>query len=324
MKTRQRKIFLIIATALFFLFHSLDATAFWIWTPKSKKLVNPKYAAKDSPQEQYRWAMTLFEEKDYKRAAEEFSRLTEHFSDSTLAPEAQYYAGRSYETLGKPYPAFLAYQKVIDVYPFTKRIDEIIEREFNLGKRIYKIHSGKLMGKELMTDMDRAVEVFRKVKENAPFGEYADMAQYMVGECYKKSEFYDDAVREYQALIDEYPRSALLDKAQYEVAQCTFLASLKPDYDQKLTDQAIKEFKKLADDRDEYSISEQAREAISMLEDRKAESIYKTAQFYEKQKRYKAAAIYYNEIMSKYPRSSFKEPALKRLEKIAERLWKKQ
>ena len=298
---------------LFFIFclsvFTFEAQAFWVWTPKLNKFINAKKLPKDTPQEQFKHAMKLFEKKEYKLAAEEFTILTKHFKDSHLAPEAQYYAGRSYEEQGKAYPAFQAYQKTVDTYPFTKRIDEIIEKEYNLGNVLYKKHLGKLMGKEIMTDLERAAEIFEKAKENAPFGEYADKAQFRIGECYKKSEQYNEAVKAFRKLMDEYPKSPLSEKAEYEIAQCAYLASLKSDYDQELTDDAIEGFEKIAKDRDGLLLSGQAPETIFLLEEKKAENLFKTAQFYESQKHYKSAAIYYEEILEKYPRSSFGDPA---------------
>jgi len=310
----MRKPGFIIAVFICCFLFCQNAYPFWIWTPKDKKIVYPKHATKDSPEEHFNWAMGFFKEKDYKRAAEEFSRLAAYFKDSDLAPEAQYYSGRSYEAMEKYYPAFVAYQKTIDTYPFTKRNEEIIEREYDLGNRLYKKHRGLLLGKEIMTDLDRATEIFRKVKENAPFGEYGEQAQFMVGECYKKSEQYNEAMKEFQRLVDEYPRSRLAGKARYEAAQCTYLASLKPDYDQELTDDAIKEFRRIAQVREGLSLSEEAEERISMLEEKKAQSLFNTAKFYERQRHYKSAAIYYEEIVNRYPASS---PAVSAGEKLA-------
>ena len=312
----MRKFYVILLVILCSIVFSFEASAFWIWTPKTKKLVNPKYAVKDTPEEQFKWAMKFFEEEDYKRAAEEFKRLAVNYKDSDMAPEAQYYAGLSYEKGGRPYPAFQEYQKTIESYPFTKRINEIIEREYNIGNILYEKHSGKLMGKEIMTDLDRAAEVFRTVKENVPFGEYADQAQFMLGECYKKSEQYNEASKAFQTLVDEYPHSKLADKARYEVAQSTYLASLKSDYDQELTDEAIKEFQKITQTREGFAVAEEAAQAISHLEEKKAESIFNTAKFYERHKHYKSAIIYYGEVIKKYPWSSFGELAREKLRKI--------
>ncbi|MFH1593167.1 MAG: outer membrane protein assembly factor BamD [Candidatus Omnitrophota bacterium] len=311
-------IYVILLTSLF----CNDASAFWIWTSKTKKFVNPKYAVKDTPEEQFKWGMKFYEEKEYIFAAEAFTSLVEHYKDSVLAPEAQYYAGRSYQDAGKLFIAFENYQKAIDVYPFTEKIDEIIEREYNLGMTMYESHRAKLMGKEIMTDLDRAVEIFRKVNENAPFGEYSDKSQFMVAQCYKKSEQYKEAKDEFQAFIQKYSSSTLRDKAAYEVAQCTYLASFKPDYDQELTDEAIEEFRRIAEGKGGLIVSDEARDAVFLLEDRKAESLFNTAKFYERQKKYESAALYYEDILTKYPRSTFSEQAVEKLKSIYEFLKK--
>lgn len=91
--------------------------AFWVWTPDTKTAINPKFIVKDSPKEQFNWAMGFFKNNDFPRAADEFMRLTQYYPDSDLAPEAQYYAGRSYEEAGKYYFAFESYQKTVDNYP---------------------------------------------------------------------------------------------------------------------------------------------------------------------------------------------------------------
>ncbi|UCD54760.1 MAG: outer membrane protein assembly factor BamD [Candidatus Omnitrophota bacterium] len=313
----MKKSFFILCIILYCLNSCNEASAFWIWTPKSKKLVNPKYASKDTPEQQFEWAMHFFDKKEYKRAAEEFTRLVAHFKDSDLAPEAQYYAGRSYEEANKFYPAFDAYQKTIEVYPFTKRIDEIIERQYNLGNTLYRKYGGIFMGKEIMTDLERAIEIFRTVRKNAPFGEYADQAQFMIAQCYKKSEQYDEAKEAFQELIDEYPHSILADKAEYEAAQCTYLASLNPDYDQELTEDAIKEFKKIAKSKENSHASKEAEDALFLLEDKKAQSLFNIAKFYEKQKHYRSARIYYEEVLEEYSWSSFAKLARERLKDIA-------
>lgn len=300
-----------------------QALAFWVWSPKTGKFFNPKFATKDTPEEQFKWAMKFFKDKSYKRAAEEFIRLTNSFKDSDIAPEAQYYAGLSYEESGKYYLAFQHYQKTIDNYPFTRRIDEIIERQFTLGNKFYAKNRGRLMGMELMTDLERAKEIFKKVRENSPFGEYADQAQFMVGRCHKKAQEYNEAAEAFQKLVDEYPNSGILGKAKYELAQCTYLASLMADYDQELTDGAIEEYKAFVRKAKDPSLVEEADEIIALLKEKKAESIFNSAKFYEKQKKYQSASIYYKEILEKYPDTSSGKLADENLKKIEKLLRKK-
>lgn len=57
-----------ITVIISFLFLN-TASAYWIWTPETKKFVNPKNMVKDSPKEQFDWAMSFYNAKDFQRAA---------------------------------------------------------------------------------------------------------------------------------------------------------------------------------------------------------------------------------------------------------------
>ena len=52
---------------------------------------------------------------------------------------------------------------------------------------------------------------------------------------------------------------------------------------------------------------------IEMLQSRKAENVFETAQFYEKQGKNAAAKIYYNEVIEQYGKSPWAQQALEHL-----------
>ncbi|MFH1791776.1 MAG: outer membrane protein assembly factor BamD [Candidatus Omnitrophota bacterium] len=299
---------------------TVAAQAFWLWTPGVNKLINPKYAVKDTPREQYDWAMSFFKEGDYKRAAEEFIRMVAAYKNSELAPDSQYYAALSFQKAGKYYLAFQNYQKVVKLYPYSKRIDEIIREEYELGEIFYNRSKAKLMGMEIMADVERGIEVFKAIIENVPYSPYADNAQFMIGLSYKKIQQYGDAVGAFQKLVQEYPTSALVEKAKYEIAQCMFLESRGSDYDQETTDEAIEEFRKYTDEITDPDLKKQAEESIVKLRENKAGSIYNAGHFYESQKQYKSAFIYYSEVAEKYGETSYGALAKDRLKAIKPRL----
>ncbi|MBF0216906.1 MAG: outer membrane protein assembly factor BamD [Candidatus Omnitrophica bacterium] len=280
------------------------SSAFWIFSPGDKSVVNPKYAVKDTPEEQFDWAMRFFNNQDFKRAAEEFVRLTEAYKDSDVAPEAQYYAGRSFEELGKYYFAFQNYQKTVEKYPFTNRLKEIVEREFNIAKIFQYKEAPRLMELELNDALMKAVEIYRKVVENRTFGEFADKALYNMAECYRRMLKYSEAMDAYNQLITDYPRSPLIDESKYQLAYTTYEASLDPDYDQLSTDKALEKFRTIAQTTPIPNIAQEADKAIGVLKERKADSLLKVAEFYEKQKKYKSAVVYYKEVSGTYPETS--------------------
>lgn len=298
------------------------AYAYWLWTPETKKFINPKYAVKDSPKEQFDWAMSFYDAKDYQRAANEFEKLTKHYEYSEYASKAQYHVGLSYENMGKYYIAFQNYQKTLDNFPHIENLDEIIEREYNIGN-LYLAKSGpRLLGMDIITSLDRAVEIYKKVVDNAPYGKFAEEAQFKMGEALKKSERYDEAIPAFQKLIDDYPNSKLVDKARYEVAYCAYKSSLKPAYAIEPTDKAIKAFEEFAQVNRDTELSKEADTTIQRLKDKAAEKSFSTAKFYEGQKRYKSAVMYYQDIVDRFPNSSFANEARTKIEELQKRVSK--
>ncbi len=291
-------------------------SAYWIWTPRDGKWENPKYAAKDTPEEQLAYAMGFYEEKNTKGALREFKKLIKHYPLSKEAPTAQYYIGRILEEIDKPYAAFKAYQNVIDSYPYTEFVDEVIEREFNLGTLFLEGKKFEVLGPLKMPAKDKAIEIFKAVADNSPYGKYADRAVYNAGLCYKDIVDYDSAILMFKEVIDKYPDSELVDSARYELAECSKLLSLKPDYDQTPTKAAREEFEKFIEKHPEDEMSGEAKKIINKLKHREAENTYGIGQFYESRRMYKSAAIYYGDIIDSYPDTEWAGKAQERLDAI--------
>ena len=290
--------------------------AYWLWTPETKKFINPKYAVKDSPKEQYDWAMDFYNAKNYQRAALEFEKLVKNYEYSEYASKAQYYTGLCYENMGKFYMAFQNYQKAIENFPHVDNIDEIIAREFNIAN-LYLARSGpKVLGTEILTPLDRAIEIYKKVVDNAPYGRLADEAQFTMGVALKKAERYDEAIEAFQKVVDDYPNSNFFDKAKYEVAYCAYKASSKPAYDVAPTAKAIKAFEDFAASNKDMALSKEADKTIQRLKDKAAEKSLLTARFYESQKHYESAILYYNDIVTNFPDCSFLNEAKAKIEAL--------
>lgn len=317
--TRRKAI--IITLLLLVTFVVADVSyAFWIWTPKSKTFINPKFAVKDTPQAQYDWAMRFYEAGDFARAADEFRRLTEYYPDSDLAPESQYYAGRSYEESGKYLFAFQNYQKTIDNYPYTRRMEDILRREYNIANIFQTKDTAKLMNLELSESMDRAAEMYKSVVDNSPFGEYAEKALYKSAECYRRMRKYKEAVEAYERIINDYPESGLVPEAKYQMAYTKYEASLNPEYDQESTDEALKEFKQISDTTAVPAIAVEAQKVFDQLKERKADSILNIARFYDKNKKYKGALMYYDDIVTRFEGTEAAGLAQKRIDSLKKKV----
>ncbi|MDP3790711.1 MAG: outer membrane protein assembly factor BamD [Candidatus Omnitrophota bacterium] len=293
-----------------------DAYAPWIWTPETKKFTNPKNAVKDTPKEQFDWAMSFYDAKDYQRASFEFDKLAKQYEFSDYASKSQYYVGLCNENMQKYYTAFESYQKAIDNFPHLSNIDEVLARQYAIGLIYLEKPSPKVMGNDIMAPLDRAVEIFKKVVENAPYGKYAHDAQFKLGEALKKSERYDEAVQAYHKLVEDYPNSEHATKAMYEESHCAYKASLRPAYDASATDSAIKTFEKFVNKNKDSELAQKADKTMKRLKDNVAEKSFETAQFYESQGKPAAAIIYYQDVIDTYPDSSFVDKAKAKVEAL--------
>ncbi|MFH0838952.1 MAG: outer membrane protein assembly factor BamD [Candidatus Omnitrophota bacterium] len=316
----MRKIFLvsfIVGMVAYIL--AVPSGAYWIWTPESGKWVNPKYAVKDTPEEQFNYATAFYIAKDYKRSLAEFEKLVRHYPLSRFAPEAQFYVGLSHENLNNFYQAFNAYKLLLEKYPKFEKIKEAVEREFTIGEMFLAGKKRKLMGIELLPAVDKAIEVFQDVVKNSPYGEYGDRALFRLGECYKKIGSYQEAKESFQQIIDDYPNSSLIADARFQIAACSERASLKPSYTQEITKDAIEEFREFVKEHPDTAAAQEAQASIQKLQEKEIENLFSTALFYEKQGKFTSAEIYYRDIIEKYPNSQWSAKSLERLNIIEKR-----
>lgn len=293
-----------------------EVQAAWVWTPQTRRWVNPKYATKDTPSAQMDWALGFFEDRDYARAAKEFIRLVRAFPRSETAPEAQFLAGVCYEQLDQQGGALAAYKKLIETYPFSSRFKDGIEREFAIAESFFSGKPLRVFGPLKLPSLDKAVEVYEHVVAQAPYGEYGDRAQFRLGECYRKQERFEEASRAFQKLIDEYPASSLVEQAKYNMAFCAYRLSLKPSYDQSATDEAIRWYEQFIATHPESDLIPEAQQSLKQLKEFKAQGLIQIAEFYEVQNKLRSAAVYYRQLIESYPQSPQAAKAVSRLTEL--------
>lgn len=298
------KVLLLSAMIITFLSITDICAAYWIWTPGTGKFINPKHAVRETPEKQFDWAMEFFKAGDCKKAIAEFDKLLKHYPQAKLAADAQFYIAQSYENAGEYYTAFENYQKVIDKYPYSKSVEEVIEREYRIGNLFYSGQKTRILGVALLPSKDKAIQVFGKVIENSPYGKYADIAQFKMGQCYMETADYVNAALAFKGVVENHPKSLLVDDAKYQIALCAASSAGTVEYNEEDTDKALEAFEDFVQRYPDSSMEGQARSFISRLEEERAEKNFNIAQFYERQGNAHSAVIYYEEIVDTCPAGS--------------------
>ncbi|MCX5699245.1 MAG: tetratricopeptide repeat protein [Candidatus Omnitrophica bacterium] len=309
----------IISSLLIVLFLSIQpAHAYWIWTPKSGKWVNPKNLPKQNPGEQFAYAKSFFDDHKYDLAKREFRQLLKAYPKSAEAAESQYYLGLTEEKQGKLYEAYQAYQMVVDKYPFSERIQEIIDLEYKIAERFMGGQKRKTLGITLPVE-NPAIEIFGKVVENSTYGPLAPKAQYKLGLVLKGLMRYYEAEEEFNKVVSRYSDSEWSAAAKFQIASCRANLSKGFAYDQGSAQEAKEKFQEFVREHPDAVLSLDAEKNISQIMEKEAEASYNIGLFYEKQKAFDSAKIYYNSIVSDYPQSPWAALAAARLQIMEEK-----
>ena len=316
----NRKPFLLLLLLILLLLVPTPSQAFWIWTPETNKWVNPKYDVKDTPQEQLEYALEFYKSKDYEKAIDECRKLIKHYPKSRQAPEAQYSIGVALEDQGKFFDAYKAYQVVIDMYPFSERSPEIIKKEFDIGVKILEGKGKGFWTETLGVGNYDVIDIFRTVIKNAPYGELAAAAQYKIGLYLHEKQLYQEARDEFEKVINDYPDSQWAKAAQYQIALSDAKRSTNAQYDQKTTQAAVEEFKQFVKENPDAELSQEAKNHIDKLHDKDAENNFVVAEFYEKQKNYAAAKIYYQSIINDFANTPWAGKAVEKIQKLGSKI----
>lgn len=315
MTFRKQAIFYLLL--LFLLVFHAPSWAYWVWSPEAGKFINSEKETQESADEQYHDAMQYYKEKNVDTAAELFEDLLKKYPNAKVAAEAQYRLGMIYEEKADYLKAFQAYKHLLKSYPSTERLNEILEREYNIGNIFLSGKKAKFMGLEILPSLPRAAEVFKTIVEQAPYSEYGEKSQYQLGLAYKKWGHYDDAMDAFESLIEQYPQSELIQDARFQLAETSFLRSSAEYRDQRALDEAARQVEQyLHQYPANEAISEEAAELRQKIDEKNAEKNYRIGLYYEKENYLESALIYYSDVAKRYPGTVWGQKAIGKMNAI--------
>jgi outer membrane assembly lipoprotein YfiO len=164
--------------------------------------------------------------------------------------------------------------------------------------------------------LDRAVTIFANVVRTAPYGKYTARAQFDIGLAREKQGANDAALQAYQAVVDKFPNEPVAVDAQYQMGYIWFTAAQTGTKDAAASANAKTAFQDFLFHYPKSEKAAQARANLDILEHKQTANSYKVAKFYDKQKYYRAAVIYYNEVIRQQPGSEESNEAKKRIDQL--------
>ncbi len=250
------------------------------------------------------------------RAISAYKALVRHHPKDVLAPWALYHAAELEEKQRKFIPAADLYRSLVERYPTSPHFDEAIEAQFRIGELYLSGKKVKVLGMPLGSGLDHAIEIFAAIIRTAPYGKYTARAQFDIGLAREKQHLSDPAIDAYRAVVDKFPDQPVAAAAQYQIGYLWYSAAKSGTKDIDATTKAKTAFQDFLFRYPDNEKAAQARLYLKRLENKQTTSSLKIARFYDKQRNYRAAAIYYNEVIRQQPGSAESEQAQKRIDQL--------
>jgi outer membrane protein assembly factor BamD len=126
---------------------------------------------------------------------------------------------------------------------------------------------------------------------------------------YKREE-YILAAYEFDYLLKNYPTSEFSEQGRFDMAMCYYNLSPTYDLDQTYTRYAITSFQLFLELYPNSTLAGDAEAKVSALRNKLAQKTFMSAEVYKKMDDYKAAIIYYDQVLADYFESDFADDAL--------------
>jgi outer membrane protein assembly factor BamD len=266
-------------------------------------------------------AQKAFDQKKYKLALKAAQRVIRVWL-SDYSPQAQYLVGRSFEELGQDEFAFNAFQTLLDKYPKSNYTDDVQHRQFMIAVRFLHGEWFKLFGYiPFFPSMDKTAEMFDKIARYGPYGEWGAPSQMNIGMAREKQKDYPLAVKAYETAADRYTdQPQVAANALFKAAQAYTKQARKADYDQSVAGQAISAFTDFISLYPEDPRLPEAQRVIGTLKAEQARGNFRIAEFYEKERKWDGALVYYNYVADRSKGTPLAAQALQRVYVLRQRI----
>jgi len=237
---------------------------------------------------------------DYHRAMIAYYLLTRKFPRSGAAPEAQLKAGQMAALAGDYDRANALYNEYLTKYPKGEDFDNALAALYGIGQKFLEGARRELYGVKMFPSMARAQQIFEGIVKTAPFSKWAPLAQFFAGQAMEKQNRPDDAIAAYEEVISRYPSDPEAADAQYQIGY-VYLVESRTAYDKSAANKAQEAFEDFLANYPTSEKAPQAQDNLKTLQARENSSAVSIAKYYDKKKNYKAAVIYYNEVIKEQP-----------------------
>jgi outer membrane protein assembly factor BamD len=266
-------------------------------------------------------AEDFYAAKNYESALGTYKRFLKTYPSSKLASKAQLQVADILLLQGRWNAAFDAYQNLITRYPDTPEFEGAVARQVLIANSYLDLRKVMVLGYGVpvpgITGAEQAAKMYEKILKNAPYSIYAPITQFNLGLAFQRGRKIKEAREAYQKVLDKYPSSDVCDDALYQIAYIYMQLGLtSSSQDLSALVLARETFEDFLLQYPQSEKAPQARDNLKTIGKTEAGNLMEIAKWYDWSKDYKAAVIYYNDVVRKQPRTHDAELAKTRIEEL--------
>jgi outer membrane protein assembly factor BamD len=266
-------------------------------------------------------AEDFYAAKNYEGALGTYKRFLKTYPSSKLASKAQLQVADILLLQGRWNAAFEAYQTLITRYPDTPEFEGAVARQVLIANSYLDLRKVMVLGYGVpvpgITGVEQAAKMYEKILKNAPYSIYAPITQFNLGLAFQRGRKIKEAREAYQKVLDKYPNSDVCDDALYQIAYIYMQLGLtSSSQDLSALVLARETFEDFLLQYPQSEKAPQARDNLKTIGHTEAGNLMDIAKWYDWSKDYKAAVIYYNDVVRKQPRTHDAELAKTRIEEL--------
>ena len=285
--------------------------------PQKSQPIESPFLLQGSAPELLSNADSLSDSGDKDKAITVYRFVARHYPKSGEAPKAQFRLARELNQRGDSESAFKEYQNLLQKYPQTPDFEQAVSDQIDIANAFLKGRKVKFLGIPLMSSMEKAEEMYTAILKSAPYSKHAPVTQFNLALAMEKGGKAQEAIAAYQKLIDKYPDSPAAAAAQYQVGYVYQRLGMEGK------SQDLSALKESQNNYQDFLIqypnnekTQQAGENMKKMISRESADTLRIARFYDFNKDFKAASIYYNDVIRRFPQTPDSTAAKTRLDEL--------
>jgi outer membrane protein assembly factor BamD len=254
---------------------------------------------------------------DTEKAITTYRFIAKTYPKSKEAPDAQFKLAKQLNKKGEFESAFNEYQNLLKKYPQTPNFEESVADQINIANAFLKGMKVKFLGIPMVPSMEKAEEMYIAILKVSPYSKHAAITQFNLGLALQRQGKAQEAISAYQRVLDKYPNTSACDSAAYQIGYVyQQLGMTGKSQDLSALKEAQNNYQDFLLQYPNSEKVQQAGENMKNMISKESADTLRVAQFYDFNKDFKASAIYYNDVIRRFPQSEEAKSAKSRIDEL--------